>query len=133
MTEEELINCAEEAAKRSYSPYSRFRVGAAIECADGRVITGTNVENRSFGLTNCAERTAIFTAISLGLHDFKSLAVICLDSEIPVPPCGACRQVISEFVNPDFPVIYGTDASNVVKTTMQGLLPFDSMHDLKNR
>ena len=133
MSELELIRQAESAAKMSYSPYSHFRVGAALLCRDGKVYIGTNVENRSFGLTNCAERSAVFTALSQGQKHFSKLVVMCPDAEEPTPPCGACRQVISEFVDADFPVLFGNRDDNIIHTTMGNLLPFDSLHDLKER
>ncbi|TFG63385.1 MAG: cytidine deaminase [Spirochaetales bacterium] len=133
MDEKALLKAAEEAALNSYSPYSRFRVGAAILLEDGSIITGTNVENRSFGLTNCAERSALFTAISSGRKDFAALAVACPDAREPVSPCGACRQALSEFTSGDFPVYYKGSADKVVRTTMGELLPADSLHDLKTR
>jgi len=129
----ELMKQAEAAAETAYAPYSRFRVGAALLCRDGSVITGCNVENRSYGLTICAERNAIAKAVSFGKQDFAMLALYCADSDVPVPPCGACRQVLSEFVSADFPIHYrGTNEKTVV-TTMTDLLPFDSLKDLKNR
>ena len=104
MKKNELIDLAEKIAENSYSPYSHFRVGAALLCSNGEVITGVNVENRSFGLTICAERSAITAALTKGLTDFQELAISCPDADYPVSPCGACRQVISEFVSEDFPV-----------------------------
>ncbi len=121
---------ARAAALASYSPYSRFRVGAALLCADGTVFTGTNVENRSFGLTICAERSAIVAAVSAGRRDFAALAISTPDSTYPVSPCGACRQVISEFVKADFPVIFGGSAGGLVETTAGELLPHDALHEL---
>jgi cytidine deaminase len=121
---------AREAAAFSWSPYSRFPVGAALLCDDGTVVTGTNVENRSFGLTNCAERSALFTAVSRGTRRFRALAVCCPAARQPVPPCGACRQALSEFCPPDMPVYYAGAGGQVVETTMGGLLPADSLHDL---
>ena len=91
-----LINRAIVARETSYSPYSHFGVGAALLCEDGRIYEGCNIENASYGLTNCAERTAIFKAVSEGQTKFKALAVVA-DTEGPCAPCGACRQVISEF------------------------------------
>jgi cytidine deaminase len=92
----ELIKKAEFARKNSYSPYSNFSVGAALLTEGGQIFTGCNIENVSYGLSNCAERTAIFKAVSEGYRNFKAIAVVA-DTENPVPPCGACRQVINEF------------------------------------
>jgi cytidine deaminase len=126
----ELLEIARQAATASYSPYSHFRVGAALLCRDGTVIRGTNVENRSYGLTNCAERSAIFTAISAGKSDFQAIAVSTPDSSEAVAPCGACRQVLSEFVKADFPVVFaGSDQR--VDSTLGELYPFDSLQNLK--
>ena len=100
----ELMEMARAAAEKSYSPYSHFRVGAALLCRNGDVFIGANVENRSFGLTICAERSAISRAISDGNHEFEILAISCPDADYAVSPCGACRQVISEFVSKDFPI-----------------------------
>jgi cytidine deaminase len=93
---DELIKAALAARDKAYSPYSHFKVGAAVLGESGRVYTGVNVENASYGLTNCAERTAIFKAVSEGETKFKALAVVA-DVPHPVPPCGACRQVMAEF------------------------------------
>lgn len=92
---EDLMALARQAKEESYSPYSHFRVGAALLCDDGRIFTGVNVENASFGLTNCAERTAVFKAISEGCRDFKAIAIA--SDDIAAWPCGACRQVLAEF------------------------------------
>jgi cytidine deaminase len=91
-----LIKEAEKARKKAYTPYSKFQVGAAVLCADGKMFTGCNIENASFGLAICAERVAIFKAISEGSTKFEAIAVIA-DTDKPCSPCGACRQVISEF------------------------------------
>ncbi len=128
-----LIEKARAAARCSYSPYSRVRVGAALLLKSGEIIPGANIENRSFGLTNCAERSAIFTALSQGKKEFSAIAISCLDSDYPLPPCGACRQVISEFVEADFPVFYSGKGSERVETTMGELLPADSLKELKDR
>ncbi|MGA2976085.1 MAG: cytidine deaminase [Spirochaetia bacterium] len=130
-TPQQLIARAFEAARFTYSPYSRFPVGAALLCADGSVVTGTNVENRSFGLTNCAERSALFAAVSMGKRDFTAIAVACPDAEQPVGPCGACRQALSEFCPPDMPVHYAGKNGKPVTTTIGELLPADSLHGLK--
>ena len=95
VTDATLRALAREAMKRSYSPYSHYPVGAALLCADGRVFQGCNIENASFGLTNCAERTAMFKAVSEGATEFTAIAIAATISE---PwPCGACRQVLNEF------------------------------------
>ncbi|MCL2472686.1 MAG: cytidine deaminase, partial [Treponema sp.] len=91
---DELYIEARKAAEFAYVPYSKFRVGAALLSEDGTVFTGCNVENRSFGLTVCAERNAVFKAVSCGQCSFIALAISTPDSEIPVGPCGACRQVL---------------------------------------
>ena len=127
---DELFVEARKAADFAYAPYSKFRVGAALLADDGTVITGCNVENRSFGLTICAERSAIVKAVSLGKRSFNALAVSTPDSEIPVGPCGACRQVLSEFMDPSSPVLFGGSGKDKVKTTLGVLYPFDSLHEL---
>ncbi|WP_228350908.1 MULTISPECIES: cytidine deaminase [Limnobaculum] len=104
MTDNELIEQAKKARQSSYSPYSNFAVGAALLADNNQVFLGCNVENASYGLTNCAERTAIFKAVSEGLRQFKKLVIIG-DTEGPISPCGACRQVINEFCAPDMPVL----------------------------
>ncbi len=91
-----LLQVAEQARERAYAPYSKFSVGAAVQTADGRIFTGCNVENASYGLTVCAERVAIFNAITAGATDLRELAVVA-DTSDPVAPCGACRQVMLEF------------------------------------
>ena len=131
---EALLDAAAGAASASWSPYSRFPVGAALACADGTVVTGTNVENRSYGLTICAERSAVCAAIGRGSRDIRAVAVFCGAVDEPVPPCGACRQVLTEFCPPATPVIYaGRDRSRAVVTTLGELLPSDSLHDLGSR
>ena len=129
---ENLFKTALEAAKKAYAPYSNCHVGAAILLEDGSIVTGVNIENRSYGLTNCAERTAIFKAVSEGKTDFKAIAIATPDADYPVSPCGACRQVISEFMGGDTPVIFGSSLDNVVLTDVKGIYPFDALHELKN-
>ncbi|MBS7260398.1 MAG: cytidine deaminase [Treponema sp.] len=126
----ELFAKAVEISEKSYSPYSKFPVGAALLMEDGSVITGVNIENRSFGLTNCAERTAVFKAVSEGYMTFKALAIATPASDYPVGPCGACRQVLTEFAPADTPVIFGPTLENSVKTTLGELYPYDSLHEL---
>ena len=93
-----LIQSAREAMQHAYAPYSRFKVGAALLTDDGKVFTGCNVENASYGLTNCAERTAIFSAVSQSKSSLKISAIaVANDQNVPCSPCGACRQVIAEF------------------------------------
>ena len=128
---ESLYLAAKKTAEKAYAPYSKFRVGAALLCGDGNIITGVNVENRSFGLTSCAERNAIFTAIGMGIHSFTALAVSTPDSVEPTAPCGACRQVLSEFLPPETPVYFAGSGANFVNTTVGELYPFDSLHELR--
>ena len=100
MTNKELINAALLAQANAYAPYSGFKVGAALLCEDGEVFTGANVENSSFGLTNCAERSALFAAVSAGKRAFKAIAIVGgKDGNVSdfCPPCGACRQALAEF------------------------------------
>jgi cytidine deaminase len=121
---------AGKAADFAYAKYSKFRVGAALLADDGTVFTGCNVENRSYGLTICAERTAVVKAVSAGHRSFKALAISTPDSETPVGPCGACRQVLSEFMPPESAVIFGGSGSEKVLTTLGALYPYDSLRDL---
>jgi cytidine deaminase len=128
----DLLWKANAAASHSYSPYSDFPVGAALYCSSGNIHTGTNVENRSFGLTNCAERSALFAAISAGEREFEALAVVAPRSAVPIPPCGACRQVLGEFVGGDCPVYFaGKDLTAYMEKSLKELLPYDSLHNLK--
>lgn len=130
MDTEKLFALAREAAKASYSPYSRFPVGAALLCADGSIFTGANVENRSFGLTNCAERSAVFAAVSAGKRDFVGIVIATPSSDYPVGPCGACRQVLSEFMGPEAPVVFGPSYEKRVESSVGELYPYDSLHEL---
>lgn len=122
MNKEELINIALEARKHAYVPYSEFEVGAAIVTKDGKVYKGANIENSSYGLTNCAERTAIFKAVSEGDRDLDSIAIVA-DTESPVSPCGACRQVMTEFFHPKAKVYLANLKGKVSETTIEELLP----------
>lgn len=106
MNKNELVRLAVEARENSYSPYSGFKVGAALLTKSGKVYKGCNIENGAFSPTNCAERTAIFTAVSDGEKDFSAIAVVGGADEINAfcPPCGVCRQVLSEFCDKDFEI-----------------------------
>lgn len=117
-----LIEKANEMMDLAYVPYSNFPVGAALLSKTGEVYTGCNVENASYGLSNCAERTAIFKAVSEGARTFDKL-VITGDTDGPISPCGACRQVISEFCAPDMPVILTNLRGDTEETTVGKLLP----------
>ncbi|MGH9745852.1 MAG: cytidine deaminase [Candidatus Acidiferrales bacterium] len=121
-----LIAAAKQARENAHAPYSNFRVGAALRAKSGRVFTGCNVENATLGLTCCAERTAIFKAVSEGERGFEAIAVVA-DTDTLTPPCGACRQIIWEFCG-DVPVILANLKGKVLHETMGGLLPraFDS-------
>jgi len=127
---EELFLHALQASKNSYSPYSKFPVGAAILTEDGVEYTGCNVENRSYGLTNCAERTAVFKAVSEGHRRIAAVAIAAPKADYPVGPCGACRQVLTEFAQNDVPVIFGSKIENCQVKTLGELYPFDSLHEL---
>ena len=119
VSDETLLALARKAMERSYSPYSNYAVGAALLCADGRVFQGCNIENASFGLTNCAERTAMFKAVSEGAEEFVTIAIAASGS---MPwPCGACRQVLNEFA-PGIRVIVTWDG-NVDEMNLDQLLP----------
>lgn len=120
----ELIEAAREARESAHAPYSHFKVGAALRCEDGRIFRGCNVENVSYGLTICAERTALFAAIAAGCRpgSFTQLAVIA-DTLRPVAPCGACRQVMLEIGGPDLTVLRTNLNGDVVATTAGALLP----------
>ena len=125
MTKEQLATMAKEAMEQAYSPYSGYKVGAALLCKDGSVYTGCNVENASFSATNCAERTAFFKAVSEGKREFSAIA-ICGGKggniEGLFPPCGVCRQVMREFCEDDFE-IYLVMKDGIETYTLEELLP----------
>lgn len=123
---------AQKAADAAYAPYSRFRVGAALLAEDGAIFSGCNVENRSYGLTICAERNAVAQGVAAGRRQFTALAIATPDTAESVGPCGACRQVLSEFMGADAAVRFGGTGPRV-DTTMGALLPNDSLHSLKER
>ena len=125
MTNRELIKSALAARENSHSPYSEFRVGAALLCADGKVYTGCNIENASYSATVCAERTAIFKAVSEGCRDFSVIAIVGGNSDkmTMAYPCGVCRQVISEFCKKDFRIIVAESEEKYEEYTLGELLP----------
>ncbi len=117
---DELVSRATAAREKAYCPYSGFAVGAAVLTPDGRIFTGCNVENASYGLTNCAERTAVFKAISEGAREIVAVAVVA-EGE-PPPPCGACRQVLAEF-GPRAEVVLASTTGERIRTSVDSLLP----------
>ena len=123
MATTELIDLAIETSKKAYVPYSHFPIGAVLVAKDGSVYTGVNVENASFSLTNCGERTAIFKAISEGQRDFSEL-IVYGRTEKPISPCGACRQVMVEFFKPDLKVTLVAKDKTTVEMTVGELLPY---------
>lgn len=123
MTIEELLNKAFEAMANAYAPYSDYHVGACVLCKDGRTFLGANIENASFGATNCAERTAIFATYANGYRkdDIEALAIVS-DGKRVAAPCGICRQVLSELLNQDTPIIL-SNGKDRVDTNIKELLP----------
>jgi cytidine deaminase len=115
-----LLAAACAAQEQAYAPYSHYAVGAAVLAADGNLYTGANVENASFGLTICAERTAVFNMVSAGVREIRAVAVCTMNG---VAPCGACRQVMAEFVRADIPVYLVDESGRVQETTLFTLLP----------
>jgi cytidine deaminase len=120
MSGDSLLDAARAAQARAYAPYSNYAVGAALECEDGTIVSGCNVENASYGLTNCAERVAVGAAVSRGLRRFRRIVIVS-NSDPPAAPCGACRQVLREFA-PDLPV-RAVGPSRTVEWTLSQLLP----------
>ena len=124
---EELIRAALAAREMAYTPYSRYRVGAALLTEDGEIFTGCNIENASYGATCCAERTAVFKAVSEGKRRFCSIAIIGgLEGEEPVDyayPCGICRQLLNEFASEDFTVIVAKSIADYREHSLRELLP----------
>lgn len=114
--------------KNAYAPYSKFKVGAALLCADGTVFTGCNIENASYGAANCAERTAVFKAVSEGYRDFSAIAIVSSSGEETFP-CGICRQVLAEFA-PNIRVILSDKENNAVFYNFQEIMPY--IFSLKN-
>jgi cytidine deaminase len=121
MIAEPLVAAAAIARARAFAPYSKFQVGAALETDGGTIVMGCNVESASYGLTMCAERTAIFKGVSEGYRKFVKVAIV-TDADTPTPPCGACRQLLWEFA-PDAVVICANLKGDAVRYTMRELLP----------
>ena len=120
----ELVTAAKEAMEKAYCPYSGYRVGAAVLTAGGRIYSGCNIENGSYGATNCAERTAVYKAVSEGERKITA-AAICTDEGGETPfPCGICRQVLSEFCEPDTPIIICDGADSCYNAELAELLPY---------
>ncbi|MBQ9763120.1 MAG: cytidine deaminase [Phascolarctobacterium sp.] len=118
--DKELLNAALEARLKAYAPYSKFFVGAAVRAESGKIYTGCNTENASYGLTVCAERNALFAAVGAGERKFTALCVVG-DTEAPISPCGACRQVMAEFKVPR--IILANLKGDVKEYTLEELLP----------
>ena len=116
-----LVDAARTARLNAHAAYSHFKVGAALECADGTIVTGCNVENATYGLTICAERVAMFKALSDGHREFRRVAVVA-DTEAPTPPCGACRQILWEFGG-DLEVVLANLARETGRHRLGELLP----------
>ena len=123
MNKQEWIDIAIDALDKAYVPYSHSPVGACLVTKEGKTYQGLNIENASYGLSNCAERTAIFKAVSEGEREFSHL-VIAGHTPEPISPCGACRQVMAEFCDPAMPVTLVGDNGVVKEMTVEGLLPY---------
>lgn len=121
MTARELIEISKKAQEFAYVPYSKFKVGAALLCRDGSVYTGCNIENATYGATNCAERTAVFKAVSEGKRDFTAIAITSSGKDLTFP-CGICRQVLSEF-SPEIKVILEDEKGKLHTFALSELLP----------
>lgn len=121
MTNKELLSIADKAMENAYAPYSKFHVGAALLCKDGTVFTGCNIENATYGATNCAERTAIFKAVSEGQRDFETIAIVSSGGGETFP-CGICRQVMAEFA-PELKIILRDENGTEHIYTLVELLP----------
>ncbi len=123
-----LIRAAFSARERAYAPYSRFKVGAALLAKNGQVFTGCNIENAAYGPTNCAERTALFKAVSEGVREFAAIAVVgSREGEVNTlvtGPCGVCRQALYEFGGPGLAVLMARTETDYIETTLGALLPY---------
>ena len=123
LTNQQLINKAYEAMKYSYSPYSKFKVGAVVLTEDGYIYSGCNIENASYGATICAERNAIFKAVSEGHNSIKKIAIVSMTRKFTYP-CGMCRQVMSEFMDEDSMIILSDDEQGIKEYKFSEILPY---------
>jgi cytidine deaminase len=130
MENKKLVQEAKKARGNAYAPYSKFKVGAALLSKKGKVYTGANVENSSYGLSMCAERVALFGAVSSGEKEFSKLVIVA-DTKKPITPCGACRQILLEFCD-DLEIISATVKGKVKRFTLKELYPFPFKVSLKN-
>jgi cytidine deaminase len=119
---EKMLDLAYEAMERAYTPYSHFQVGACLRGESGTYYLGCNIENASYTPTNCAERTAVFKAVSEGEQRFDAIAIVC-SGKNPAAPCGVCRQVLREFCSDDMPVVFADAKRNYIESTLGDLLP----------
>jgi len=117
-----MLDLAYQAMKQAYTPYSHFQVGACLRGANGEYYLGCNIENASYTPTNCAERTAVFKAVSEGERSFEGIVIVC-SGKNPAAPCGVCRQVLREFCRHDMPVVFADADRNFVESTLVELLP----------
>ena len=127
MEPSELCNLAKEAMTHAYAPYSGYKVGAALLCRDGSVVCGANIENAAYGPSNCAERTAIFTAVFEGKREFEAIAVVGGKDGVAsdfFPPCGVCRQVMLEFCDPDFMIYMGKQDGSYKAVLLSDFMPY---------
>ena len=127
MTPEKLVSMALDAMQHAYAPYSGYKVGAALLCKDGSVVCGANIENEAYGPSNCAERTAIFTAVFEGKRDFAAIAVVGGKDGVAsdyFPPCGVCRQVMLEFCEPDFKIYMGKQDGTYQEILLRDFMPY---------
>lgn len=128
-----LVKEAYEAQKYAYTPYSHWNVGAALLTKSGKIYRGCNIESSTFSPTNCAERTAIFKAVSEGEREFAAIAIVGNDKDTPIgkgdfcPPCGVCRQVMTEFCSPDFEIILAKDYDKFEVYTLEEMMPHFSL------
>lgn len=127
MNKKDLFALAKDAMKNSYAPYSGYNVGALLLCKNGNIYKGCNIENASYSLTNCAERTALFSAVAKGEKEFEAICIVGGKNGVITDyamPCGACRQALSEFCDADFKVYVGISEDNVKEFTLGELLPY---------